>query len=124
VWFEGTAHLADALLFRNSPGDAARAAAYLADVAHAQAHGPKTDGLGIIAASTNRLSDCDGGYYYASLHTGATAWYILAAAKTDPFFRIPPRSGHASRPPATGSVRTRRRACRFCLFIGCAQAAL
>ena len=32
VWFEGTAHLADALEFRNGPGDAAQAAAYLADI--------------------------------------------------------------------------------------------
>lgn len=32
VWFEGTAHLADALRFRRDPGDNARAARYLADI--------------------------------------------------------------------------------------------
>jgi hypothetical protein len=88
VWFEGTAHLADALEFRGDPGDDALAARYLADIYHAQAHGPNGDGLGIIAASRDGLSDCAGGSYYASLHTGTTAWYILAAKKVDPFHPI------------------------------------
>jgi len=85
VWFEGTAHLADALEQRNSPGDSALAGTYLSDLAYAQTNGPNTDGLGIIAASKDGLSDCDGDFYYASLHTGATAWYILAADKVNPF---------------------------------------
>ena len=85
VWFEGTAHLADALEVRNSPGDAALAAQYLSDVEYAQVHGPNNDGLGIIAASKNGLGDCDGDSYDASLHTGATAWYILASLHVDPF---------------------------------------
>ena len=89
VWFEGTAHLADALEFRGDPGDDALAARYLAGLYDAQAHGPNGDGLGIIAASKDGLSDCAGGSYYASLHTGTTAWYILAAKKVDPFFPIP-----------------------------------
>jgi hypothetical protein len=89
VWFEGTAHLADALEFRGNPGDDALAARYLADVYYAQAHGRNGDGLGIIAASRDGLGDCAGGSYYASLHTGTTAWYILAAKKVDPFVRIP-----------------------------------
>ena len=89
VWFEGTAHLADALEFRGEPGDGALAARYLADLYRAQAHGPNGDGLGIIAASRDGLSDCAGGSYYASLHTGTTAWYILAAKRIDPFFPIP-----------------------------------
>jgi hypothetical protein len=89
TWFEGTAHLADALEFRRGPGDAARAAQYLADISYAQAHGPDSDGRGIIAASKNGLGGCGGGSFYASLHTGATAWYILAAKKIDPFSLIP-----------------------------------
>lgn len=88
VWFEGTAHLADALELRGDPGDDALAAKYLADIYYAQAHGPNGDGLGIIAASKDGLTDCAGGSYYASLHTGTTAWYILAAKKVDPFFLI------------------------------------
>jgi hypothetical protein len=88
VWFEGTAHMAAALELRGDPGDGALAAKYLADIYHAQAHGPNGDGLGIIAASKDGLTDCAGGSYYASLHTGTTAWYILAAKKVDPFLPI------------------------------------
>jgi hypothetical protein len=85
AWYEGTANLAAALDLRGEPGDRARAARYLADIRDAQHHGPNADGQGIIAASKNRLSDCDGDYYFSSLHTGATAWYILAARAVNPF---------------------------------------
>jgi hypothetical protein len=84
VWFEGTAHLADALEIRGQPGDSAQAAVYLADIAYAQAHGPHEDGLGIMAASKDGLTDCEGDSVYASLHTGTTAWYILAASGVNP----------------------------------------
>jgi hypothetical protein len=84
VWFEGAAHLADALEARGAPGDATRAAGYLSDIYYAQRHGPNADGAGIMAASRDGLSDCGGGLYYASLHTGTTAWYILAARRVDP----------------------------------------
>ena len=50
VWFEGTAHLADALELRNESGDGLQAAAYLANIAYAQTHGLNGDNRGIIAA--------------------------------------------------------------------------
>lgn len=84
VWFEGTAHLADALELRNESGDGLQAAAYLANIAYAQTHGPNGDNRGIIAASKS-ISDCDGDKYFASLHVGATAWYVLAAEGANPF---------------------------------------
>ncbi len=85
VWFEGTAHLADALELRHGNGDDQLANQYLSDIQFAQTNGPNGDGLGIIAASKDRLSDCDGDYYYSSLHTGATSWYILASQEVNPF---------------------------------------
>jgi hypothetical protein len=88
VWFEGTAHLADALEHRNASGDPGEAQTYLDDVAYAQTNGPNGDGLGIIAASKNGLSDCDGDRYFASLHVGATAWYVLASGAFDPFLLL------------------------------------
>jgi hypothetical protein len=88
VWFEGTAHLADALELRGQPGDAEQAQTYLSDIEYAQAFGPNADGLGIVAASKDGLGDCEGESYFASLHTGATAWYALAAAGVDPFLAI------------------------------------
>ncbi|MGA2758737.1 MAG: hypothetical protein ABSF08_00270 [Candidatus Cybelea sp.] len=89
VWFEGTAHLAAALELRNESGDRSRAQTYLADIQYAQTNGPNGDGLGVIAASKNGLSDCDGDKYFASLHVGATAWYILAASGANPFVLLP-----------------------------------
>jgi hypothetical protein len=85
VWFEGTAHLAEALDLRNRSGDRPQAQKYIGDVAHAQTKGPNADGLGIIAASKNGLRDCDGDRYFASLHVGATAWYALAVNQSNPF---------------------------------------
>ena len=84
TWFEGTAHLADALEVRGQAGDSGQAAAYLADIGYAQGHGPNQDGLGIMAASEDGLSDCEGGSVYSSLHTGTTAWYVLAASGVNP----------------------------------------
>ncbi len=92
VWFEGTAHLADALEIRARAGDSAQAAGYLSDLTYAQAHGPDEDGLGIMAASKDGLSDCEGDVVYASLHTGTTAWYILAARGINPLSATTPVS--------------------------------
>ena len=92
VWFEGTAHLADALAIRARAGDSAQAAAYRSDLAYAQAHGPDEDGLGIMAASRDGLTDCEGDSLYASLHTGTTAWYILAARGINPLSATTPVS--------------------------------
>jgi hypothetical protein len=88
VWFEGTAHLADALELRGESGDRPQARKYLGDIAYAQMNGPNNDRLGIIAASINGLRDCDGDKYYASLHVGATAWYIMAAGQINPFLPL------------------------------------
>ena len=38
-----------------------------------------------MATSTDGLDSGFGDLYYASLHTGATAWYLLAAAGDNPF---------------------------------------
>jgi hypothetical protein len=89
VWFEGTAHLADALEALRTPADVRRADGYLSDLRYAQAHGPDADGLGIMASSENGLTDCQGDFVYSSLHTGATAWYILAAKAIDPLSAVP-----------------------------------
>lgn len=85
VWFEGTAHLIDALYTRHSGADLAEAATLLASLQSAQASAPNTDGNGIVAASSDGLQTGFGDTYYASLHTGATSWYILAAEPANPF---------------------------------------
>ncbi|WP_370349223.1 hypothetical protein [Catenulispora sp. EB89] len=92
VWFEGTAHLADALAIRNASGDATKAQNYLNTIQLAQTTALHNNGKGIVAASHDKLSDCDSDYYYAAPHTGATSWYLLAATATDPFYLLPSSS--------------------------------
>jgi hypothetical protein len=89
VWLEGTAHLAAALTVRatetgDASGDLARAAALLDSVWVAQASSPHADGLGIPSASSDDLDSGFGDLVYASLHTGSTAWAILAALGANP----------------------------------------
>ncbi|MDX2552849.1 Tat pathway signal sequence domain protein [Streptomyces stelliscabiei] len=92
VWFEGTAHLALALRDRGARGDEARARRLLASLESAQDHlgAAQTIGgralparSGIVSAS----SPLDTGFgfgYYPYRHTGATAWYLMAAARANP----------------------------------------
>ncbi|MET7475601.1 Tat pathway signal sequence domain protein [Streptomyces sp. NPDC005648] len=92
VWFEGTAHLALALRERRAPGDETRARRLLASVERAQdlLGGGQTlggtavaEGSGVVSAS----SPLDTGFgfgYYPYRHTGATSWYLLAAARANP----------------------------------------
>jgi len=53
-----------------------------------QRDAPNGDGKGIVATSTDGLDSGFGDLYYASLHTGTTAWYLLAAVGDNPF-RLP-----------------------------------
>lgn len=85
VWFEGSGHLALALRERRAPGDRARVADLFHSIETAQKQEPNGDGRGIVAASSDGLDTGFGDLYYASLHTGATAWYLLAATDTNPF---------------------------------------
>ncbi|WBQ02428.1 hypothetical protein [Kribbella sp. CA-293567] len=85
VWFEGTAQLVAALKLRRAPGDRARIVTYLASLRDAQLRAPNADGKGLVSASSDGLDTGFGDLYYASLHTGATAWYLLATTGTNPF---------------------------------------
>ncbi|MBT0769075.1 hypothetical protein KIH74_09070 [Kineosporia sp. J2-2] len=85
VWLEGTGHLALTLKARGAQGDARLAARLLANIERAQATTPNGDGRGIPSASSDGLDTGFGDLYYASLHTGATAWYLMAAKGWNPF---------------------------------------
>ncbi|MGW0611417.1 Tat pathway signal sequence domain protein [Streptomyces sp. NPDC002788] len=92
VWFEGTAHLALALRKRGARGDEARARRLIASTEQAQdllgggqTVGGKTlpERCGVVSAS----SPLDTGFgfgYYPYRHTGATAWYVMAATRFNP----------------------------------------
>lgn len=83
VWFEGGAHLALALT--SSREDRDLRAVLLSSIERAQTEAPNTDGSGIVAASTDGLDTGFGDLYYAAPHTGATAWYLMAALNYNPF---------------------------------------
>lgn len=92
VWFEGTAHLALALRERHRHGDEARARRLVDSIERAQdlLGGGQTVGgralperAGVVSAS----SPLDTGFgfgYYPYRHLGATAWYLMAAARYNP----------------------------------------
>ncbi|MCX5195392.1 hypothetical protein OOK31_16030 [Streptomyces sp. NBC_00249] len=85
VWFEGTAHMLAAYNQRRAPDDGTRAATLLDTLKRAQNEAPNTDGRAIVAASSDGLTTGEGDIYYASRHTGATAWFLLAAQGGNPF---------------------------------------
>ncbi|BCJ48478.1 hypothetical protein GCM10010168_75960 [Actinoplanes ianthinogenes] len=85
VWLEGTAHTALALRVREAKGDDLLARRQLWNIQQAQATTPVGDGRGIPAASSDGLDTGFGDLYYASPHTGATAWFLLAALTSNPF---------------------------------------
>jgi hypothetical protein len=98
VWLEGTAQLATSLADRGARGDRARADRILTQVRIAQAKlgfaasvdspqhvggAPLATGGGVVAAS----SPIDSGFgfgYFRVQHTGATSWYLMAAARSNP----------------------------------------
>ena len=92
VWFEGTAHLALALRERRAFGDETCARRLLASVERAQellGDGQRlggtavAEGCGVVSA-TSPLDTGFGFGYYPYRHTGATAWYLPAAARANP----------------------------------------
>ncbi|MDU7361863.1 MAG: hypothetical protein E7L00_11740 [Propionibacteriaceae bacterium] len=83
VWFEGSGQLALAL--RHADRDREYTELILRSIERAQREAPNGDGKGIVAASSDGLDTGYGDLYYASLHTGATAWYLLALSGYNPF---------------------------------------
>lgn len=92
VWFEGTAHLALALRDRRAPGDEKRARRLIDSIERAQdllGAGQTLGGTAVAARSgvVSASSPLDTGFgfgYYPYRHTGATAWYLMAAARFNP----------------------------------------
>lgn len=84
VWLEGTGHMALALRCSGTAAHAATAQRYLSSIEEAQRSGPDADGRGIPANSRVGYAGGDD-LNPTSLHTGATAWYLLADARVNPF---------------------------------------
>lgn len=102
VWFEGSAHMAAALLARRLGarrdlptfhGDIATASEYLDHIVLAQSElgrGQTVNGValpgrsGVVAASSV-LNTGTGFSYFPNVHLGATSWYLLAALAGNPY---------------------------------------
>jgi hypothetical protein len=100
IWFEGTAHMS---LAYASAGKLKKSERVLRQLRKARKTHPKGDGDGLVAACHDgvttglemRVVDRDGVEHwvpwllYARRHLGATAWYLLAEQKHDPFWDQP-----------------------------------
>jgi hypothetical protein len=102
VWFEGTAHMAAALLARRRrarrdlptfQGDVQTASDYSAQIMLAQTElgrSQQINGLmipdesGVVAASSI-LNTGTGFSYYPNVHLAATSWYLIAASMGNPY---------------------------------------
>ncbi len=85
VWFEGTAHMAAALLARRARGDVDEGRRRISqNLALAQTEAPNEDGNGIDAASKDGLRTGDGDKYYAALHIGAIVVVLHRSAERQP----------------------------------------
>ena len=84
VWLEGTAHMALALRVSGKKKHKQKAGVYLDSIHKEQLSGPNADGKGIQANSKEGFSGGDD-KNHTSLHTGTTAWYIMAKQELNPF---------------------------------------
>ena len=84
VWLEGTAHMALALRVSGKKKHKQKAGVYLDSIHKEQLYGPNADGKGIQANSREGYSGGDD-KNHTSLHTGTTAWYIMAKQELNPF---------------------------------------
>ena len=88
VWFEGTAQAAEVYAVK---GDLPKYIAALQNVHYAQQHNPNSVDGGVVAASSDGLSDpLLGAAYDMRSHVGATAWLVFAELKVNPFAPLPP----------------------------------
>jgi hypothetical protein len=84
-WFEGAAHVAVAA---QALGETAKADAIIQSLRGVQTSGPNNNQAGIVAADVGGAATGFGWSYPPALHIGATAWYLFAERKYNPFWQI------------------------------------
>jgi hypothetical protein len=87
IWFEGTGHMVIAYQIL---GDDTKSGLYLDELKKAQKDATNANGKGIVAASHDGVSTGFNWSYDAQLHIGATAWFIFAEDKYNPFLNTSP----------------------------------
>lgn len=86
IWWEGTAHtvIADRVLGRDAQADT-----LLQSLRGAQVSAPRANGRGIVAACRDGVTTgIEGFLLFNRLHVGATAWYLLAELRHNPYWGI------------------------------------
>lgn len=86
IWWEGTGHtvIADRLLGRTAQADA-----LLQALRGAQVSAPRANGRGMVAACRDGVTTgIEGFLLFNRLHVGATAWYVLAELRHNPYWGI------------------------------------
>ena len=86
-WPEGTGQMAVAYAFLK---DATHTEHYVSALQWLQANATNGNGKGIVAAPANGLTTGFGWVYNNRLHVGATAWYLFAERRYNPFYNQTP----------------------------------
>lgn len=87
IWWEGTAHT---VIAERIKGDDADADMLLANLVAAQRWASNGNGRGIVASCRDGVTTgMANSLLYDRLHTAATAWYVLAELKCNPYWGIP-----------------------------------
>jgi hypothetical protein len=84
-WFEGAGHVAVAA---QALGEIAKADEIIQSLRAVQISGPNNNQAGILAADADGADTGFGWSYPPALHVGATAWYLFAERKYNPFWQI------------------------------------
>ena len=84
-WFEGTAHMSIAFQIK---GETAKADDIVRVLRNVQTSAPNNSGAGIVAACPYGAVTGYGWSYPNALHIGATAWYLFAERRHNPFWQI------------------------------------
>jgi hypothetical protein len=83
IWFEGTAQMAVAYQIARQADESDF---YLSELRRAQELATNANGKGIAAASHDGVTTGFEWEYFSRLHIGATAWYIFAEMKCNPYW--------------------------------------
>jgi len=84
-WFEGTAHMAIAFQIK---GETAKANDIVSVLRSVQTSASNNNSAGIVAACPDGAETGYGWSYPNALHIGATAWYLFAERRHNPFWQI------------------------------------
>ncbi len=96
VWFEGTAHTCIAYQIKNETN---KSDEFLNEIRKAQTSANNSNGKGIVAACHDNVTTGFGWGYPNALHIGATAWYIFAERKYNPYWQINTNDSIPYQPP-------------------------